>query len=333
MPLGTEVEVERKTEANCPLCRGAARYAFTTEDRLHPIPGQFDSYQCEGCRVLFLHPFPTPDVLNRHYPEEEYYAYRAEGTLSKAGLKNYFKNLALERRSWAGKFLRRLARLRGNEVWEIAASFPSGSAVLDIGCGNGDYLAIFQKFGIKCYGVEPSPKAAEIARQRGFRITEDAEKNFGGERFDVILLRHTLEHLPNPAKTLQSCLGLIKKTGRLVITVPSFSSISFFLFGSNYWGIDAPRHLYCFTVAGLRRLVEKSGWSMEKSWTVSTPVALAFSLEHWLSSHFPNRERFYPGQRLPKRWHKVLGVALALPLFALDRFKRGDNLTLVLRPK
>jgi SAM-dependent methyltransferase len=332
LPLGTEVEAERKAEAICPLCGGTARYAFTTEDRLHPIPGRFDSYFCSGCGILFLHPVPTPEVLAQHYPEEEYYAYQEERENQSSGLKGYLKNLALSRSSWAGKFLRRMARLRGNEIWEVAATLPSGSKVLDIGCGNGAYLAIFKKFGFECYGGEPSPKAAAIARRRGFQVVEEAWETFFKEEFDVILLRHTLEHLPYPKETLQNCRRLIKRTGRMVITVPSFSSLSFFLFGPAYWGIDAPRHLFGFTVSGLKRLVAISGWKIEKSWTVSWPAALAFSFEHALSARFPARKKFYPGLQPPKIWHKILGAVLFLPIFVLDRFKKGDNLTLVLKP-
>jgi len=333
LPLGTEVEAERKAEAICPLCGGTARYAFTTEDRLHPIPGRFDSYRCFRCGVLFLHPFPTDVVLARHYPEEEYYAYQEERENQSSGLGGYLKNLALSRSSWAGKLLRRLARLRGSEVWEVAAWFPSGSTVLDIGCGNGAYLAIFKKFGFDCYGIETSPKAAAIARQRGFLVEEKDGEAFFKKKFDVILLRHTFEHLANPKEVLKSCRRLIKETGRLVITVPSFGSVSFFLFRSAYWQVDAPRHLFCFTPAGLCKLIKVNGWEVENRWTVTWPTSLAFSLEHRLATWFPNRYRFYPGQKQAKFWHKILGALLFLPLLAADFFRKGDNLTLVLKPE
>ncbi len=317
-------------EIRCPLCGSAARYVFTTEDRLHPIPGKFDSYRCPACRVIFLYPFPTEEVLNRHYPEETYYAYQA--TENKAeGLKGYLKKQALDRFSLTGRLLRRLARLRGNEVWELAASFPAGSAVLDIGCGSGEYLAIFQKFGFACCGIERSQKAATIASQRGFKVARDWQ-SFPGEKFDIILLRHTLEHLPDPRGTLITCFDFLRENGRLVISVPSFSCLSFFLFGSNYWQIDAPRHFFGFSRPGLRALTEKIGWKVEKEWTVTLPAAFAFSIEHWLSSRFSGRKRFYAGSMPPKLWHKLLGLFLVLPFWAVDAVNGGESLVLVLRP-
>ena len=267
--------------------------------------------------------------MSRHYPEEGYYAYQTLEE-SAGGFKGDLKRRALERSSRIGKLLRRAALVHGNEVWELAAAFPAGSKVLDIGCGSGDYLAIFQKFGLACFGLERSPKAIALARQRGFQVAQKWE-DFSEEKFDLILLRHTLEHLPDPKETLARCRHLIQSNGRLAVTVPSFSSLSFRLFGAAYWQIDAPRHLFCYPIKALKNLVTASGWVVEKSWTTSLPSGLAYSIEHRLARRFPKRKPFYPGRGPEKRWHKGLRLLLALPLFLFDRLGLGENISLILK--
>ncbi len=213
----------------------------------------------------------------------------------------------------------------------MAAAFPAGSKVLDIGCGSGDYLAIFQKFGFACFGLERSLKALALARRRGFQVAQDWE-DFSRESFDFILLRHTLEHLSDPKETLTRCRRLIQAGGRLAVTVPSFSSLSFRLFGSSYWQIDAPRHLFCYPVKTLKNLVTQSGWAVEKSWTVSLPTGFVFSLEHRLAARGSDRTPFFPGQAPEKRWHRWLKLVLPLPLLVVDGVGLGENISLVLKP-
>jgi SAM-dependent methyltransferase len=112
------------------------------------------------------------------------------------------------------------------------------------------------------YGIEFSPTAAVQARARiGDRIhagTLDSAP-YKDESFDVIFLSHSLEHFFSPSETLTRLRRLLAPHGRILIAVPNAGSFEARLFGSVWMPWDPPRHLYHFTPATIRRLLEKCG--------------------------------------------------------------------------
>jgi hypothetical protein len=50
----------------------------------------------------------------------------------------------------------------------------------------------------------------------------------------------------------------------LVLSVPDAASLGFRLFRNAWYDLDLPRHLYHFTVPTLRRMLDASGWQMER---------------------------------------------------------------------
>lgn len=83
-----------------------------------------------------------------------------------------------------------------------------GERLLDIGCGDGNHLLMFNRLGLDVTGVDASVYMVEEARSRlGLRsavkvgMAEDLP--FDDNEFDLAVLIHTLEFLDNPLPVLR----------------------------------------------------------------------------------------------------------------------------------
>ncbi len=98
---------------------------------------------------------------------------------------------------------------------EIKALIPSGSTILDVGCGDGHLMAWINNDGsFKAVGVDINKKDLEMARKRKVYkdlIAADLIKNLPfREKFDVVLCSQVVEHLEK-----KKALALIKKIEKL----------------------------------------------------------------------------------------------------------------------
>jgi SAM-dependent methyltransferase len=139
----------------------------------------------------------------------------------------------------------------------------AGGRVLDIGCGSGGYLAILAELGWKCSGVETGAKSRAYAQTvLGLDVREGPLEacGFPDASFDVVTLWHVIEHLPDPRATLREIRRVLKPDGLLLLRTPNVESWEASLFRGNWYGLDAPRHLYLFSPATLELLLRQCGF-------------------------------------------------------------------------
>ncbi|MGI5374286.1 class I SAM-dependent methyltransferase [Streptomyces sp. CA-251387] len=97
------------------------------------------------------------------------------------------------------------------------------SDVLDLGCGTGSLSLLAAEQGHRVTGVDRSPAMVDLARAKlagrdaAFLVGDAAAPPVGEERFDVVLVRHVLWALPDPARVLRHWVGLLRPGGRLVL--------------------------------------------------------------------------------------------------------------------
>ncbi|MFD8548257.1 class I SAM-dependent methyltransferase [Streptomyces sp. NPDC059649] len=101
---------------------------------------------------------------------------------------------------------------------------PAGPAeVLDLGCGTGSLALLAVEQGHRVLGVDRSARMIERARVKltgrdaVFLVGDAAEPPVGERRFDVVLVRHLLWALPDPAAALRRWAALLRPGGRLVL--------------------------------------------------------------------------------------------------------------------
>jgi ubiquinone/menaquinone biosynthesis C-methylase UbiE len=74
--------------------------------------------------------------------------------------------------------------------------------VLDVGCGTGLHLELFQRFQCRLHGIDSSPSMLNIARNRlgeaaDLRLGDASRMPYGGQSFDLItsmLVLHEMRH-------------------------------------------------------------------------------------------------------------------------------------------
>lgn len=107
-----------------------------------------------------------------------------------------------------------------------------------------------------------SEASTQIATAAGITVYNlpVEECPFEPESFDVVTLYHSLEHMTNPLKTLNAVQGLLRPGGFLVVEVPNIGSCYSRAFGTEWFHLDVPRHLYHFNRQTLRRMLEACGF-------------------------------------------------------------------------
>lgn len=130
----------------------------------------------------------------------------------------------------ADRLSARLANARMSE--SIAQSYDfKGKRVLDLGCGDGTYTLEFPALGVKeVLGVDPASVAIESANAKAKKLGFNATVTFevgniydlgsllDNGRFDCIVIRGVLHHLPDPERAITA---LEKFRGTVVVLEPN----------------------------------------------------------------------------------------------------------------
>ncbi|MGW7253408.1 class I SAM-dependent methyltransferase [Streptomyces sp. NPDC054834] len=104
--------------------------------------------------------------------------------------------------------------------------------VLDLGCGTGSLSLLAAERGHRVTGVDLSPPMVELARAKlagrdaVFLLGDAAAPPVGEQRFDVVLVRHVLWALPDPARVLRRWRGLLRPGGRFVLVEGVWGTVS-----------------------------------------------------------------------------------------------------------
>jgi SAM-dependent methyltransferase len=142
-----------------------------------------------------------------------------------------------------------------------------GARVLEVGCGDGRFLAFLRHAGFTPTGIEASPARAALARAQGLRVEAvPVEKaDVPAASCEAVLFWHALEHLDEPDHALVLARRWLRSGGRLVIAVPNLDSLQARLGRDHWFHQDVPRHLTHFTFRGLVALLERSGFEVLRS--------------------------------------------------------------------
>lgn len=283
----------------CLLCKGKGKLIYKNlRDRLFNVPGKWNLIRCLKCGLVWLTPRPIPDDTNKLYVN--YYTHKLNNSSSKP-LANLCKSLKANilranfgySREGSRKLLVNLLRwigplkeiVEGDVLWLKPSD---GKYLLDVGCGNGQFMAEMSKLGWKVIGIEPDEEAARIVRERfGFKVLSVAleEAKFPDDSFDVITINHVIEHVYDPLVLLAECYRVLKPDGKLVVVTPNINSLGRWLFGKAWRGWEPPRHLFLFKPQTLYRCITCAGFKILKLYT---PARAASTM--WMASYIICRD-------------------------------------------
>ncbi len=239
---------ERLPVKACHICGGGRiYYQFSTSD--------YRVVRCDDCGLVFLNPQPSDDELSRIYGADYFL-----GSDSEAGR----RAVSELKQATAGLYLSEIRRYHG----------PGTGRLLEIGCGDGDFLALAEADGWHVTGIEYSPAACERARQRlkhGEVLNgELPSAGLASEQFDLCVLSDVLEHVRAPLDFLREIHRVLKPGGTLFIATPSIDSRSA-RFMKQKWMEFKAEHLTYFNRQTLQTALVKSGFReiiVEAGWKI-----------------------------------------------------------------
>ena len=270
----------------CEACCGTGPFErFDLREMLFGTREHFPYRRCGSCGLLRIE--QVPKDLARHYPPEYY-----GGAAPTAG----------PQRGWLGRRAdraRNAAALFGSErivaralrAWTSAAphdlrmtapvvrraglrSFDD--PILDVGCGRipGQLLRLGRLGFRNLLGVDPFLEGdSEVD---GIALRRRSIHEVDGT-FQFITMHHSFEHVPDPRETLRSAARLLRPDGVLLIRTPVMGTWFWETFGTSWWELDPPRHLFVFSQPSLERLAGDVGLALRDVVWDSTPQEIIAS--------------------------------------------------------
>lgn len=201
--------------------------------------------------------------MKLYYPAS-YYSYKTESTV-RLGVFTYFKNVL---HAWSelifknpmGFVLSKFNYPPGFFSWfeKINPSFKL--KILDVGCGNGELLSEFRKYGFKnLTGIDPFIEN-DIHLDNGVIIYKKEIEELDSV-FDFIIFNHSFEHMSLPLEVLKKTYSILNPGGFVLIRVP-VTGEAWEKYHENWVQIDAPRHFYIHSIKSMKILTEKAGFKL-----------------------------------------------------------------------
>jgi SAM-dependent methyltransferase len=300
--------------ACCYVCGQNGKLLYENlKDRLFNVEGEWSLMQCEApdCGLVWLNPRPINEDIGKLY--EEYVTHdivqgeptlfakvetmlQSEELMTSCGYQsdntNIFVKLYGRFRSMFGY---RLETVESSVMWLKASE---RGRLLDVGCGNGLFLKKMRDLGWQVAGVEPDPKAVQVARnQHGLQVSQGMLMDAGLQEnsFDVVTMSHVIEHVPDPIELLRACHRVLKPGGKLVAVTPNIQSLGQNWFGESCLALDPPRHLYLFSSKSFERCAQQSGFTNNSVRSVARLAPLI-----WFASKQIHSNGKLPGLIIPK---------------------------------
>jgi 2-polyprenyl-3-methyl-5-hydroxy-6-metoxy-1,4-benzoquinol methylase len=146
---------------------------------------------------------------------------------------------------------------------EIAAFLSNikPGKILDIGCGPGWILSSLSNEWDK-HGIEISQFASNHASKFG-KIHCGTLNNYYENDFDVVIMNHVIEHIPDPIFAINKIYSMLKKGGKLIIGTPDFDSGAARRYGSNFRLLHDPTHVSLFSLDSMHRFLRDFGFKIK----------------------------------------------------------------------
>lgn len=245
------------------------------------MPDIWTMVRCLNCQSLFLDPRPDDRSLPRAY--DDYYTHHADmEVVPEEGARGLLWRLINGYLNYRFGMHRSPASRLGYPVFLLleplrlkldyfgrhltCRRFPRPGRLLDIGCGNGAFLARARDMGWTVSGCEPDRKAVEVCRSLGLDVlVGDAfNSEFDSRRFDVITMSHVIEHVSDPIALFRRAHELLNPGGKLWLALPNPNSFSLKAFGQAWKGLHVPFHLCIPSQARLHRWSECAGFEQSR---------------------------------------------------------------------
>lgn len=200
----------------------------------------YKAVQCDSCRLVWMRPF-----------------------VNEKGLAMYYSDYIGKRRTNNEKKMKQRAEQYKLDVSFLERYVQKGK-MLDVGCNGGFFLSAFsEKF--EKYGTEIDSTAVQFAKEnfsfgKNVHCTALEDAPFKNGTFDVLMMRGTIEHVPDPVLAIKKVSELLKKGGYYYITAtPNGDSLAAEVFRDKWTLFHPVQHIWHFSPKTLSRIAERFG--------------------------------------------------------------------------
>ena len=240
-------EFETYDVTKCMVCRSELDYdlGIIVESSLDAKTA-YSIIPCSYCGLGHSQPRPTEESIGQLYEsknQDQSMLSRRDFDPDKSRIFSALKYIVTKRQ--ISKFFKNLNVLR----------------VVDFGTGNGRYAnQINTLLGVNVCAVDYQNLRPAKLRDAVEYLTSN-QFFAQNETYDVIFLRHVLEHSHDPIRLLQLLALKLGNNGRIILEVPNFDSTFRRIFKKSWVGNYLPRHLHHFTTRSLELALREAGLS------------------------------------------------------------------------
>jgi len=160
-------------------------------------------------------------------------------------------------------FSKEMSEFRHNQFKNFVEKYDlKNKRILEVGCGNGEYLKIMNDYCNNTYGIEYSLNSVNHCVKNNLQVTkdflEDENTKVNINLFDSFYMMNFLEHIPEPNKILSSIYNNTTQDAIGIIEVPNFD----LTISKNIFSDFSLEHLSYFTKETLELLLRLNGFEI-----------------------------------------------------------------------
>jgi len=238
---------------------------MTAREMMYGTREEFEYFECRDCGTVQIADFRE---MSEFYPPD-YLSFddnvEVAKTLSRRIAARFAGRELMYGDSPLGRTVLSIKPWLADHFPRSLRSYPIGlrfdSRILDVGCGRGRLLRSLHHFGFgDLTGVDPFIDS-DLLLPEGIMIHRASLAEMD-PHFDLIMLHHSFEHLPDPIGSMKEIGRLMADNGHCLIRIPVIAE-AWKRFGCNWVQMDPPRHLFLYTEDSLRLAAEKGGLLVE----------------------------------------------------------------------
>jgi SAM-dependent methyltransferase len=235
--------------------------SFEVQEHQMGIGHLFHYQQCGACHSAQL--LDPPADFAPYYQNDNYYSFHLELRLEQNIVRKIQTgHILFGKYPIIGHLLTLGYTVNEFIDWMKQSGARYDDAILDVGTGNGSLLTKLYQAGFKdLTGIDPfiekevSYEGVRIERKSIFDVTH---------QYDLVMMHHSLEHMPDPKAALRKAYEIIKPGKTLLVRIPIMNNYGWRTYGRYWCGLDAPRHIFIPSEQGLKQMAEEAGFVADK---------------------------------------------------------------------